>query len=325
MKIAIEKIIVSKDNPRQSFDEEGLRRLGESIKTHGQLQAIVVRPRGSSYELVVGERRLRASVLVGLSEIEADVRIVDDVSAMELRLIENTQREDLSDADKGDAVLGLWANYEKYATLKDVADSIGANIKTVQGWTDKARKLSDEVKELLRAQTLTDYQARYLPKYPKYLQNKFAKVIEAQNLTGRQTLDLTLLYDKEPSEDLYILSNKVKGIQTVTLPKTEVPKKILEQYDDKREEQRQIAKIQRIPRKRSELLTKDKVRKELAKKADFKFEKVKVTHGIKGLLPPLKQEVKATILPNPHDPDYALCKCALCPLFAVHCKGRCWT
>jgi hypothetical protein len=78
-------------------------------------------------------------------------------------------------------------------------------------------KLSDEVKESLRAQTLSDYQVRYLPKYPKYVQNKIAKVIEAQKLTGRQALDLTLLHDKNPSEDLYALSNEVKGVKKVKI------------------------------------------------------------------------------------------------------------
>jgi len=103
MKISIDKIVVSKDNPRQSFDEEGLRRLGESIREHGQLQAIIVRPKGSQYELVVGERRLRARKLVGLTEIEVSVQDLDDATCMEFRLIENTQREDLTETEKGNA------------------------------------------------------------------------------------------------------------------------------------------------------------------------------------------------------------------------------
>jgi len=199
LKISIAQIVVSKDNPRQSFDEEGLRRLGESIKEHGQLQSIIVRSRGSGYELVVGERRLRACALLGLSEIEADVKNVDDVTAMELRLIENTQREDLSDAEKGDAVLGLWANYDKYETLQDVAKAIGSTIGTVKHWTEFSRKLSDGVKAVTRARKLTDFQVRYLPKYPKYVQDKLVSVIADRNLTGRQVIVFLKEYDKTPS------------------------------------------------------------------------------------------------------------------------------
>ncbi len=111
MKIPLEQIIITKDNPRQKFDEKGLRSLGVSIKQYGQLHPIIVRPKGDMYELVVGERRFRAHKLIGFETIEAQIRDVDDATAMEFRLIENIHREDLTDADKGDAVYSLLANY----------------------------------------------------------------------------------------------------------------------------------------------------------------------------------------------------------------------
>jgi ParB family chromosome partitioning protein len=114
-RIPIGNIVITKDNPRQIFDEEPLRRLGESIRTHGLLQPIIVRPKEGYYELVVGERRLRAAQLAGMDEIEAKIEEIDDATCTELRLIENTHREDLTDAEKGDAVYVLIEKYpEKY-------------------------------------------------------------------------------------------------------------------------------------------------------------------------------------------------------------------
>jgi len=304
-----------------------LRRLGESIREHGQLQAVIVRPRGSGYELVVGERRLRACALIGLSEIEADVKDVDDVTASELRLIENTQREDLSDAEKGDAVLALWANYDKYETLKDVVQAINSSDSSVRHWIYQSKKISPKVKEWRISASLEDEHLEKLAKYPHSIQEKLAKVIIDHKISAANPGALRpflKLYDAEPRANLDELANRAVGIKTIIISKDELPKKVLEAYEEKREEQKQLAKVQHI-RKPVQHLTKDNIKKELKKKADFKFERVKVSHGKAGLLPPLKAEVKPTILPNTDKPDYTLCQCALCPLFAKHCKGRCWT
>ena len=104
--------------------------MGESIKAHGQVQSVLVRSRGSDYELVVGERRVRACALVGLPRIRAEVRDLNDAATHELRLIENVHREDLSDAEKGDAVYQLWA-FDKYETIKEVCESIQVPYNTV--------------------------------------------------------------------------------------------------------------------------------------------------------------------------------------------------
>ncbi len=327
MKIPIEKITVSKDNPRQSFEEEGLRSLGESIKEHGQLQSVIVRPRGSGYELVVGERRLRACVLAGLSEIEADVKDVDDVTAMELRLIENIQREDLTDAEKGDGVLALWT-LGKYKTIKEMADGIGFRETTMRLWVGKATKVSDKVKTLQSNSIISEDIVSSLVKYPHSIQDKLANAIIKYEIYGGKSgehpyREFLKLYDQNPKADLEELANKVKGVETVTVSKSEVPSDVLKVIKEI-EERKQLAKVKRVQRKRSENITKEKAREHLEKKADFKYVKATVSHGKAGLLPKLKTEVKPTIMPNPKTPDYTLCKCALCPLFAIHCKGRYW-
>ena len=123
--------------------------MGESIKAHGQVQNVLVRPRGSDYELVVGERRVRACALVGLPTIRAEVRDLDDAAAHELRLIENVHREDLSDAEKGDAIYQLWA-FDKYETIKEVCEAIQIPYNTVaRKWLPKARRLSKKIKSLV--------------------------------------------------------------------------------------------------------------------------------------------------------------------------------
>jgi len=321
MKLAIDQIVVSKDNPRQTFDEEGLRRLGESIKSHGQLQPIIVRRKGSFFELVVGERRVRASALVGLMEIDATVREVDDVTVMELRLIENTQREDLSDAEKGDAVLALWANYDKYKTIADVARAINVNYETARAWTNHSRKLSTQIRERVASHALTDEHAKELMKYSHSVQNKLADAIIRNKISSHKEVlrRFTDLYDLNPNANLDTIANQVLGIETVAIPKTELTKKQLEKIEEKK----QLAKVKRIRKKPSKPITKEDVKKKLAKKTDFKYAKVKVKHGSGKVTPPSPM-IKPNILGNtqPITVDWSLCLCNTCPLFGEHCKGR---
>ncbi len=97
--IDIDKIIANPNQPRKEFAPEALNDLAESIKAKGVLQPILVRPiaaRKGSYELVAGERRLRASKLAGLKEMPALVKEMTDLESMAIALIENLQREDLN-------------------------------------------------------------------------------------------------------------------------------------------------------------------------------------------------------------------------------------
>ena len=217
-KIPISRIITSGDNPRRDFSEEGLRTLGGSIRTHGLLQPIIVRPRGDYFELVIGERRVRASELVGLTDIEARIEEMDDTTVMELRLIENTHREDLTDAEKGDAVYALWLTFpEKYPTIKSVAEAINTPVGSVRHWCSQSRKLSPKVRKYSARNTITDFQARYLVKYQHATQDRLVETIIERDLTGRQTLELTKLYDSSPETDLNELANRVLGVKKVRI------------------------------------------------------------------------------------------------------------
>jgi ParB/RepB/Spo0J family partition protein len=124
--ISISQIDVSKTNPRKSFDEKALKELSESIKEHGILQPVLVRPINSSldepweqFELVCGERRYRAAKLAGLEEIPVNIRVLTDDEAFELQIIENLERKDVHPLDEADAFKKM-LDSGKY-TVTDIA------------------------------------------------------------------------------------------------------------------------------------------------------------------------------------------------------------
>jgi len=261
LKIPIEQILVSKDNPRQNFDEEGLRRLGESIKTHGQLQAIVVRPKGSMFELVVGERRLRASKLVGLTEIEGIVQEMNDATAMEFRLIENTQREDLTEAEKGNTIAHLLANYpEKYPTIKVLADKLQKSPDTINKWLQKSEKLSETVKKFVFEHRLSDFVVNFLLAFTPEVQNKLARAITLYKVKGGEgsaySRDFIKRYGQNPEkyptvESLESLANEIKGVKKVKIDLQKLSPKARAEVERKIDEAKKEAKElrQKTPRK----------------------------------------------------------------------------
>lgn len=106
--LSVDLIDVSKTNTRKRFDKQKLAELGESILRHGVLQPILVRPKGERYELVAGERRLRASrELAGLGTIPAIVRELSDKEAVEIQVVENLQRDDLHPLEEAEGYAKL--------------------------------------------------------------------------------------------------------------------------------------------------------------------------------------------------------------------------
>lgn len=107
LEIEVDKVRPNPYQPRRAFAPEALQELADSIREHGVIQPVVVRARGQEYELVSGERRLRAVQLLGLSTVPAIVRALSESEAMELALIENIQREDLSPVEEAQAYQAL--------------------------------------------------------------------------------------------------------------------------------------------------------------------------------------------------------------------------
>jgi len=134
--ISLNKIHPSKLNPRLDADPQSLTKLSETIKKVGMLQPIIVRPIGSGeYEVVVGERRFRAAQKAGLKTIPAVVKDYSDAEVVELNLIENVQRADLSAVEKGNSCKRMMELYpEKYPTPEAVGAKIGVSGTTVRSW-----------------------------------------------------------------------------------------------------------------------------------------------------------------------------------------------
>lgn len=109
-KIHVKSIKPNPYQPRKLFDEIAITELRDSIKEHGILQPIILRKIGTNYEIVVGERRFRAAKLAGLKEIPAVVRVLTDEETMELAILENLQREDLTPIEEAEAYHNLMEN-----------------------------------------------------------------------------------------------------------------------------------------------------------------------------------------------------------------------
>lgn len=127
--IAVTDIAPNPGQPRREFNQEQLEELAASLREHGVLEPVIVRSKGSGFELVVGERRWRAAHLAGLAVIPALVRDLDDREAMELALVENLQREDLNPMEEAEAFRRLSVEYG--LTQEEIAARVGKRRSTV--------------------------------------------------------------------------------------------------------------------------------------------------------------------------------------------------
>lgn len=108
--IHVKSIKANPYQPRKVFDESAIQELSASIKEHGILQPIILRRTGSTYEIVVGERRFRAAKMAGLEEVPAVIRVLTDEETMEWAILENLQREDLTPIEEAEAYHNLMDN-----------------------------------------------------------------------------------------------------------------------------------------------------------------------------------------------------------------------
>lgn len=162
--IPLELIRPNTYQPRKSFSQESLEELTDSIKAYGVLQPISVRSNGSTYyELIAGERRLRAAELAGLKEIPAIIIDVTDSDSAVLALVENLQREDLNYLEEAEGYENLIKDHNY--TQEQLASLIGKKQSTI---ANKLRllRLSEKVKSKLREFNLTERHARALLKLP---------------------------------------------------------------------------------------------------------------------------------------------------------------
>lgn len=194
--IRIESIEVNPNQPRTKFDEEALKELAESIKTYGLIQPITVRPiSNGKYQLISGERRLRACKLAGLQEIPTYVRTVDDMQSIQMALVENIQREDLN-------ALEIALSYQRLMdelgfTQDEVSDKVGKNRSTITNYV-RLLKLSLPAQIAVRDNVISMGHARALVAVEdEKLQEKLLKQVIDGGLSVRQTETLVKKYTSE--------------------------------------------------------------------------------------------------------------------------------
>lgn len=158
-KVPIDQIDPNPKQPRKNFDADAIDELASSIREHGVLEPVIVRPLAGRYELVVGERRWRAARLAGLTEIPAIVRTLSDVEALELALIENIQREDLSPLEEAETYRRLMDEF--HMTQEQVAKRVGKSRSTVAN-SLRLLDLDPELRDEIQRGALTAGHAKAL-------------------------------------------------------------------------------------------------------------------------------------------------------------------
>ena len=162
MMLRLSSIEPNKDQPRKQFDEDALMELADSIRQHGVIQPLLVRPLDNGmYQLVAGERRWRASRMAGLMEVPVVIRDLSDHETMEIALIENLQRKDLNVIEEA---LGYQQLMEKYdMTQEKVAERVGKSRPAVANAL-RLLNLPDTVIDMVKAGDVTAGHARALLK-----------------------------------------------------------------------------------------------------------------------------------------------------------------
>lgn len=145
--------------PRQAFSEAKLEELAQSIRTHGFIQPIVVRPAGDRYQIVAGERRWRAAQRLGLSRVPVAIKSISDHDLLEVSLIENIQRENLNPIEEAKAYHRL--SQEFGLTQEQVAQRTGKDRSTVTNFL-RLLKLPKEIQQMVLEDRLSMGHARAL-------------------------------------------------------------------------------------------------------------------------------------------------------------------
>ncbi len=182
-KILISKIKPNRYQPRSHFDEKQLASLTESIRKDGVLMPVLLRMQGDGYELIAGERRWRASQAVGLLEIPAVVREVDDLQALELAIIENEQRDDLTAVESARAYKRLIDEFS--FTQQQVAESIGVSRVQVSNLI-RLLQLPLSIQEMIEQRLLTMGNARPLVGLEAAKAEALARKCVAEQWSARQ-------------------------------------------------------------------------------------------------------------------------------------------
>ena len=183
--LKISEIEPNRSQPRRDFDEKALAELADSISQHGVLQPLLVRPLLSGgYQIVAGERRWRASRMAGLTEVPVVIRELTDSQTMQLALIENLQREDLSPVEEASGYKQLIDNYA--LTQEDVARAVGKSRPAVANAL-RLLNLPQEILSLVQAGRISAGHARTLLSFKSEKEmDKAARLVSTQDISVRE-------------------------------------------------------------------------------------------------------------------------------------------
>ena len=180
--IALADIEANPHQPRRYFDQQALEELAHSISEHGLLQPVVVRPHQGHFQLVAGERRLRASKIAGLGSIPAVVMELSDRQVSEIALVENLQREDLNPMEEAEAYRKL---IEDFSLTQDaLAHRIGKSRPAIAN-TLRLLKLTSQVREMVSQGKLSPGHARTLLSLDGEAQVRAAEKMVLSGMTVR--------------------------------------------------------------------------------------------------------------------------------------------
>jgi ParB family chromosome partitioning protein len=170
--------------PREDFDEENIHELAQSIREKGVIQPLLVRRRGDKYELIAGERRLRAAKYLGLKEIPILVKTVEDIDSLELALIENIQRQGLNPIEEAHAFAHLMDKF--HMTQESISEVLGKARVTIAN-TLRLLKLPHEIQMEIKKGRISYGHGRALIEIEDTnLQRRLAQEIITKGLSVRE-------------------------------------------------------------------------------------------------------------------------------------------
>lgn len=214
----IDDILPNRFQPRIQFDEKAINELAESIKIHGVIQPIVVRPVSDKYEIIAGERRYKASILAGVTTIPALIVDLDDRESAEIALIENVQRQDLTPIEEA-------VSYKKildmgYLSQVELGQKLGKNQSTI---ANKLRllNLEEEVQDALMENKISERHARSLLRLDSIEQVKMLNRVIAERLTVRkldEEIEKILTRDQEEEKREDNMENNENILNEMGIP-----------------------------------------------------------------------------------------------------------
>lgn len=205
MTVRLSEIEPNRDQPRKVFNEESITSLAESIKEHGMLQPILVRPFGSGYQIIAGERRWRAARMLGLSEVPVQIREMNDQQAMQIALIENLQRENLNPVEEAEGYKDLCDRFNM--SHEDIAKAVGRSRSSVSNAV-RLLSLPDEILSMLSEGDISTGHAKALLSFEDE-----GKMIQAARKAAEGKLNVRALEklakEQDKDEENYIKNNRI--------------------------------------------------------------------------------------------------------------------